>query len=437
MSASSRRTYDTDSIALRRIFAYDISNNAPFSTGFILTSLTRGSASFVSPFLSLSSIGIPNLPGELSTLSAQLLSTAQVQSELYPSSAQFFLPSTVTGLGTVGYISTSGLGAAFASSIQGLGTSGYLSTSGLTDPLTSTTIGLGTIGYLSSAVVTGPLTSTIIGLGTIGYVSSTQLASTVNGLATSGYISSSQLTSSLQGFGSLGYLSSSQLFSSLEGLGSLGYVSSTQLRSTVEGLGSASFVSSTQLVSTVQGLGTIGYLSTVNIYRSTYPNLLTGNFSNVGFLYSSISTNLSAISTIRIDLGAELRSKIIPSTTRLDIEFKPNAQFAYYDAASRDYQFNSFLLQGPNFSIPNVIGQESLTYYILNANTINLAFFFQEKLRYLINDPTTLSTLKSDLLYSTLSIHHTFGTRIPTTNQFFASPASSICATVVLDNTPS
>jgi hypothetical protein len=154
-------------------------------------------------------------------------------------------------------------------------------------------------------------------------------------------------------------------------------------------------------------------------------------------LYSSISTNLTAVSTIRIDLGASLRSRIIPSTTRLDIEFKPNAQFAYYDAASRDYQFNSFLLRGPNFSTPNVIGQESLTYYILNANTINLAFFFQEKLRYLITDPTTLSTLKSDLLYSTLSIHHTFGTRIPTTNQFFASPASTICATVVLDNTPS
>lgn len=455
MSSSSRRTYDTDSIALRRIFAYDISNNAPFSTGFVLTSLTKGSASFVSPTISLSSIGVVNLPVQLSTLSAELLSTAQLIASLYPSSTTYFLPSTVTGLGTVGYISSSGLGSALASSIQGLGTVGYLSTSGLADPLTSTTIGLGTLGYLSSGVVVGPINSTIIGLGTIGYVSTSQLTSTVAGLATSGFLSTSQLTSTVAGLATSGFLSTSQLLSTVDGLGSSqyisssqllstvgglgmsGYVSSLQLRSTVGGLGNASYISTTQLVSTVQGLGNVGFLSTVNIFRSTYSNVGTGNWSNVAYLFSNVSTNTLSLSTLRFDLGPSLRSKIIPSTTRLDIELKPNLQFVYYDGNSRDYQFNSFLLRGPAYASTNIIGQESLTYYILNASPINLPFFFQEKLRFLVTDPLTLSTLKNDTLFSTLSLHHTFGTNIPATNQFFATPASSICATVVLDNTSS
>jgi hypothetical protein len=64
-----------------------------------------------------------------------------------------------------------------------------------------------------------------------------------------------------------------------------------------------------------------------------------------------------------------------------------------------------------------------------------LSFFFQEKTRFLITNPLILSTLRNDGQFSTLTLHHTFGSVIPTTNQFFASPASSICATVVLDNT--
>ena len=417
MRSSSRKTYDTDSIVLRRIFAYDISNNAPFSTGFVLTSLTKGSASFVSPVVSLSTIGLSNLPASISTLTADLLSTAIQVGNTYTSSAVSFLPSTVTGLGSSGYLSTASLGPYFVSSTKGLGTSGYVSTSFLNQQVTSTIIGLGTFGYISSGVFTAPL------------------GSTIEGLATYGYISTSQLTSSLRGLGTLGYVSSSQLLSSLAGVGSLGFLSTSQLTSTVAGLGSASYVSSPQLVSSVIGLGSLGYLSSVQVFRSTYSNVNTAGWCNVGYLYSNVSTNTLALSTIRFDIGDVLRSKIIPSTTRLDIELKPFVQFAYYDATSGNYQFNSFLVRGIPYVGSNIIGQESLTYYILNTNPINLPFFFQEKTRFLIQDPTTLSTLKNDRSFSTLSLHHTFGNVIPTTNQFFASPASSICATVVLDNT--
>jgi len=434
MSSSARRTYDTDSIALRRIFAYDISNNSPFSTGFILTSLTKGSASFVSPNVSLSTLGLPNLPATVSTLDGYLLSTAQQIGFTYTSSSAIFLPSTVTGLGTSGYVSTSALGPYLVSTNQNLGSLGYVSTSFFDTNLTSTILGLGTFGYLSSAVVLGPITSTIIGLGTYGYVSTSQLVSTTTGLGTLGYLSSGFIVSTVQGLGTLGYVSSSQLTSSLRGLTTLGFVSSSQLTSTVEGLASSRYISSTQLGSTLTGLGTFGFLSSVQVFRSTFSNLGTGNFCNVGYLYSNVSTNTTSLSTIRFDLGNALRTRIIPSTTKLDIELKPFVQFVYYDATSRDYQFNSFLVRGPNYATSNIIGQESLTFYILNNNPINLAFFFQEKTRFLVNDPTTLSTLRNDNAFSTLSLHHTFGPPIPTTNQFFASPASSICATVVLDN---
>jgi len=429
--AGSRKTYDTQSIALRRIFAYDISNNMPFSTGYILTSLTKGTASFVSPNVTLSTIGFPNLPATISTLSGELFSTAQFISLVYTSTIISYLPSTVAGLGTAGYVSTSFYDAKTISTIDGLGTLGYLSSAVVQGPINSTVIGLGTVGYISSS----QLLSSLTGLGSLDYVSSSQLTSSLLDLTALGYISSSQLTSSIIGLGTLGYLSSSQLFSSISSLGSLGYVSTSQLTSTVAGLASSRYISTSQLTSTIVGLGSIGYLSTNQIFRSTYSNNLTGNWSNVGYIYSSITSSIISLSSIRFDLGTSLRQQIIPSTTKLDIELKPNIQFVYYDAISRDYQFNSFLVRGVNFSTPNIIGQESITYYILNANAINLAFFFQEKTRFLINNPLVLSTLRNDTQFSTLSLHHTFGTRVPTTNQFFATPASSICASVVVDNT--
>jgi hypothetical protein len=431
MSASFRKTYDTDSIVLRRIFAYDISNNAPFSTGTVLTSLTKGVASFVSPLVALSTIGYTIIPSQISTLSGELFSTAVVMSILYPSSATVFLPSTVKGLGTSGYISSTALDISLISTSVGLGTLGYVSSAVLTVPITSTIEGLGTFGYVSST----QLASTVEGLGSASYISSSQLLSTIEGLATSFYISTGQLTSTVEGLGSSSYISSLQLFSTVEGLGSASYLSTGQLTSTVEGLASASYISTTQLTSTVEGLGTYGYLSSVRILRSTYRNLNVAPWSNAGYLYSNVSTNTTSLSTIFLDIGPVMRSAIIPSTTKLDIELKPNVQFAYYDGTSGNYQFQSLLVHGSTPTTANTVGIEAMTYYILNSNVINLAFFFQEKLRYLITDPATLSSIRNDSTKNVFSLHHTFGSRIPATNQFFAAPASSICATVTLDNT--
>jgi hypothetical protein len=379
----------------------------------VLTALTRGVASFVNPLTSLSTIGYSNIPAQISSISGELFSTALAMSILYPSSAQVFLPSTV----------------------KGLGTSGYVSTLSLVDSLMSTVMGLGTAGYISSGVFQTPITSTIIGLGTFGYVSTSQLTSTVEGLGSSDYISSLSLQSTIDGLATFAYISSTQLLSTIDGLATASYISSTQLTSTVTGLASASYISTSQLNSTVAGLASLGYLSTVMIIRSTFQNSFTAPWSNAGFLYTNVSTNTISLSTIRFDIGASMRSQIIPSTTKLDIELKPNLQFAYYDGTSGNYQFNSLLTRGSTFANTNIIGTEALTYYILNANVINLAFFFQEKVRFLITDPLTLSSIKNDNTDTTFALHHTFLPRVPGTNQFFATPASTICATVVLDNT--
>ena len=118
-------------------------------------------------------------------------------------------------------ISTTSL---FTSTVTGLGSAGYISSS----QLFSTVTGLGAgSGGLSQSVIN----STILGLGTFGYISSTQLISTVNGLGTFGYISSTQLYSTTTGL-----VDHNELNSSIIGLGSFGYISSLQLISTTTGI---------------------------------------------------------------------------------------------------------------------------------------------------------------------------------------------------------
>ena len=306
--ASSRKTYDTDSLVMRRIFAYDPMTNTPLSTNYILSADVKGVVLFKNPLEVLSTFGWADLPDQIvsttifvissiSTTNGYLASTVSFFAPSYPSSQQIFLPSTVNGLGTTGYISTTSL--------------------------TSSLIGLGSMGYLSSGIIITPLNSTIVGLGSAGFISSTQLTSSLVGLGSIGYISSSQLTSSVVGLGSIGYISSTQLLSSLVGIGSLGYISSaslystvnTALASTVKGLGSATYLSSTQLTSSIVGLGSSGYLS------SFIFNNLSTVFLSSGFITaSSISTfglSVSGIANIStLFIGNSNISSLFVSTSQ-------------------------------------------------------------------------------------------------------------------------
>jgi hypothetical protein len=150
-----------------------------------LSTITVGSENFNSTVAGLGSSGYLsslNNIGEWNFVSTNSLrsTVAGLGSLGYVSTGlglDLILQSTVKGLGTFGLISTSGL----TSTVTGLGSLGYMSSIlGLDIILQSTNKGLGTLGFLSSFlglgslgyVSTSGLTSTSIGIGTLGFLSS-------------------------------------------------------------------------------------------------------------------------------------------------------------------------------------------------------------------------------------------------------------------------
>jgi hypothetical protein len=101
----------------------------------------------------------------------------------------------------VNLVSTTYLTSQFTSTIIGLGTSGYISSSQLQSTAQSLS---DKINALSIDVTGDQLVSTVIGLGTTGYISSTQLFSTTQGIYASIPVG---LTSTVIGLGTVGYLS--------------------------------------------------------------------------------------------------------------------------------------------------------------------------------------------------------------------------------------
>ena len=260
------------------------------------------------------------------------------------------------------------------STVLGLGTLGYVSST----QLTSTTQGLGTIGYIS----TTQLTSTIQGLGTIGYISTAQLISTVAGLGTLGYISTSFTNNILQStvtginnnLGSLGYVSSSTLALSIQSttqgltdsLGTLGYVSTLSLQSTTQGLYDEFgnyYISTaglnTIIQSSIEGLGTVGYLSTSQLndaLTSSFNALFTYNLisspnlkstiDNLGSMgYVSTATLVSSFNAIKKSL-INIRSSIAyaGNTGEVTMQNYGDDSYLYFSTATVNFdRFSSFI----------------------------------------------------------------------------------------------
>lgn len=201
------------------------------------------------------------------------------------------LQSTVIGLGTSGYISTSQL----LSTVFAL----QSNISSFIDPteLTSTVVGLGTFGYFSTigvySTVTGlykfieaDIASTIVGLGSAGFVSTLGLTSTTTGILNttiqiSNYYAPTLLNNLSSGLSSIAlaltstnqsfsqqFITSSITANAFLGNGALLFglpaISSLSLQSTVVGLGTASYVSTASLTSSFIGLGSFGYKSTLS-----------------------------------------------------------------------------------------------------------------------------------------------------------------------------
>jgi hypothetical protein len=250
-----KKGYDMDLTVLRSLFALDPNTNIPISTNWLMTSDGIGGIQWESMAWYMSSVSISNIKIlDENKANAIPLHNLTIQNGNL----------LVDGAGAIG----SGISIIqLASSITGLGTNGYVSTTSLY----STVAGLGTAGYISSAT----LAKTVTGLGTTGYVSTASLYSTVAGLGTAGYISSAQFNSfSNFIYNPVSYISSGNLFSTTANL--LGYIDGF-----VNSQGTA--------ISSFTVNGTVNFFSTLSIGTFVYVN---GNISTLSTSIGDAIVNL-------------------------------------------------------------------------------------------------------------------------------------------------
>ena len=250
-----KRGYDMDLTVFRSLFALDSNTNIPISTNLLMTSDGIGGIQWESLAWYTSTVSISNIKIlDVNTANAIPVHNITIQNGNL----------LVDGAGAIG----SGISIIqLASSITGLGSAGYVSTTSLY----STVAGLATAGYVSSAT----LAKTVEGLGTTGYVSTTSLYSTVIGLGTAGYVSSAQFnTFSNFIYNPVSYISSGNLFSTSISL--LGYIDGF-----VNSQGSA--------ISSFTVNGTANFFSTLSIGTFVYVN---GNISTLSTSVGDAIVNL-------------------------------------------------------------------------------------------------------------------------------------------------
>ena len=250
-----KRGYDMDLTVFRSLFALDPNTNIPISTNLLMTSDGIGGIQWESLAWYTSTVSISNIKIlDVNTANAIPVHNLTIQNGNL----------LVDGAGAIG----SGISIIqLASSITGLGSAGYVSTTSLY----STVAGLGTAGYVSSAT----LTKTVEALGTTGYVSTTSLYSTVAGLGTAGYVSTAQFNSfSNFIYNPVSYISSGNLFSTSISL--LGYIDGF-----VNSQGSA--------ISSFTVTGTVNFFSTLSIGTFVYVN---GNISTLSTSVGDAIVNL-------------------------------------------------------------------------------------------------------------------------------------------------
>jgi len=310
---------------------------AGFIHGPVYTSTVAGlgasgyvsSASLLSTVKGLGTFGYISTPWLVST-------SISLQNYIEKSAASSLYLSTADGLGQT-YMSTQNI----TSTYTGLITSNA-------SILTSTIAGLGTSGYIS----TSQLTSTITNLGSLTYISTPELTLAVDGTFIASYSNSFASTSMSLGSNPFSFISTPQmvstvsatlklqsntLISTVAGLGQQ-YVSTSGFVSTVQGLGSApySYMSSAylasnvtpflalpysqpELTSTVQGLGTLGYVSGTGlapIFQNIAGTYIAGSYlaTNVPNLPYMKQANLTTEITNELISYSNLRTSNLVST---------------------------------------------------------------------------------------------------------------------------
>ena len=332
----------------------------------------------------------------------------------YVSSTQLF--STVAGLGSIGYISSQQL----FSTVQGLGTSGYVSTSYSDNLLQSTVKGvndtLGSYGYISSQTLTLTLQSTTQGivdsLGTLGYISTQSLESTVFGLNNS--------------FGEV-YLSTTALnlilTSTIEGLGTLGYVSvatlDLSLTSSFNAIFQYNLISTANLVSTVNNLGSLGYVSTASLTSSLVgiqrvllnirsSILYSGNMGNMGTGFMTATGTELYFSSANFTIDPF--SSFIQTNSQ--ISFDTNVNFVFPSTKqgfSGIYELSSFIQCG-DVVMPRASYSDSFFANDSFSNSYSKLITMNIDTDYITNNYTKRYALAHKLKGASLNAVNTFQT---------------------------
>ena len=225
------------------------------------------------------------------------------------------IQSTVMGLATAGYISSTQLAStqAYLLAVTSTGLSSVaLFTSNTSNYAKGIAVDWST--PVSSVAIFTSNTSNYF-LPALSNNYSTNLQSTVDGLATAGYISSGQFLSSMLGLTSniSSMIDPVELASSIVGLGTVGFVSSIGLtaimNSTVVGINTyvSSMIDPVELTSTITGLGASGFISTVGLdakLASTVQGLGSATYISAAQLYSTVAgIGAMAGSTLGISTG--------------------------------------------------------------------------------------------------------------------------------------
>ena len=289
-------------------FSGSFTNNSPGGYGVAIQSNLI--PSYRQNFLTIDATNVPFAVGPATNEISLTTSSMTLNGTLTVSWASTFVgiqtytpqaPLDVAGLGRFQNLSTQNIQVSsinggqllaftsLQSTVTGLGSAGYISS----QQLISTTRGLET--YISTFIdpteLASSITSTVFGLGL-----DSRFASTVTGLGSSGYVSTLSLISTTAGL-----VDVPELQSSLIGLGSLGFLSTSQLTSTVQGLGSASYISSLQLIST-----TFGLTSNISTTFSTLASGIPGAYGAT-LLYMNYS----------VAVGSNKELGLKPTTTGL------------------------------------------------------------------------------------------------------------------------
>lgn len=329
-----------DAIAIFATAGGPIMNDLPSTIQYFSTSIYANTQAFSG--LSSMSTDMYYAISSLSTAIGLNLPGGVTQSQLF---------STMAGLGSSGYASTATVNAIISSTtalaIVGSNTvssiAGQLAdfniydisttTSLIQAQTTSSIVGLGSAGYLS----TSALTSSMQGIGSLGYISSyTSLISTVAGLGTGGYVSTASLVSTVanlkQFYNSNAGVTNLSLISTLDGIGTLGYISTSGLISTTESLYNSRTnvrFDTTGSVTTIGGTNT--FYNTANVvYISTFLMSSMTFAGNQGQKFNATVVpgliHDLQFSTASINLAGF--SNYIASNSRVTLDIYPNIAFS-------------------------------------------------------------------------------------------------------------